>query len=290
MELSLSCNLMCSMCPRQFLKTPNGLMSRELFIKIVDEISYHPVSAVVVFFRGESLLHPDFLFMVDYLKMKTQAVIQLATNGVLMTPETGKYLLEAGMDFISFSVDAFKKETYERIRKGGDFEKVLGHIHGFLKMKHSGNHTKTQVQVSATQTDYNEAELFDFTRYWAQYADRVRIYPRHSENGKFGKISKNNDSSALTQRAPCRKLFNDMVVYYTGDVAICNHDWNRGRKGFIGNLNTKGIKEIWNGEAYTKIREKHNTRNWGQEPVCSLCDHWYTGKDVYAGNLIQGKK
>ncbi len=287
-EFSLSCNLRCCMCPRRFLDTPNGFMPKSLFMKIVDEISAYPLSAVVIFFRGESLLHPDFAFMVDYLKQKTRTKLQLATNGLLMTHDMAGYLLEKGMDFVSFSLDAYTKETYEQIRRGSDFDKVIDNLHHFLTLNNSGRHPKCEVQVSATENEFNQKELSAFSEYWKTYVDRVRVYPQHSENGVFGKLVNKNGCTDRAERQPCPKLFNDMVIYYNGDVALCNHDWNRSKEDIIGNINSASIKSIWSGDVYRKIRKSHLQGNWEKESVCSGCDHWNSGKDTVVGKLIRG--
>ena len=265
-------------------------MHRKLFIKIIDEISNHPVNSIVIFFRGESLLHPDFFFMIQYLKKKTTAIVQLATNGMLLDNKTSQYLLTTGIDFISFSLDAFSQDTYEKIRKGGDFNKVKKHIHDFLKLKKSGNYKNIEVQVSATETEQNKTELSSFIKYWENRVDRVRIYQQHSQNGKFGKILSNHPSIKTTARTPCQKLFNDMVICYNGNVALCNHDWNRKSSNFIGNINHEKIEKIWNGKKYNQIRQKHLLKNWHMESVCSQCDHWYLNENILAGNLIKGNQ
>ena len=61
-ELTPQCNLSCSMCPRNYIQTKDGYMSKDLWRCLVDDIAKNEPDAIVLpFWRGESLLHPDFM-------------------------------------------------------------------------------------------------------------------------------------------------------------------------------------------------------------------------------------
>jgi MoaA/NifB/PqqE/SkfB family radical SAM enzyme len=131
-ELTSSCNLTCTMCPRHFISEKESVMDGALFEKIIHEMMGNPIDAVVPFFRGEPLMHPEFLDMMGKLKEKTSAKLQLATNALLLTPALSAALVDLDIDFISFSLDAFHKETYEKIRVGGDFHLAVYNVKTFL--------------------------------------------------------------------------------------------------------------------------------------------------------------
>ena len=126
-ELSNKCNLNCFYCPRRFLVDRDGFIDYNLFKNIIDEIKAYPESILVLHRRGESLLHPNFTEMLNYVKGKFKKV-QLATNATFMDHEKAKIMIEC-LDFISFSLDI--PERYEKI-KGIDYQKVLKNIDYFL--------------------------------------------------------------------------------------------------------------------------------------------------------------
>lgn len=101
-ELTNRCNVSCTFCPRQSVDMKIGYMSMELYKKIVDEAAKHLPVKLVVFFRGESLLHPQFIECVEYAKKRGIGPIQYATNAFEMTKDMADKLLETGIDFISF--------------------------------------------------------------------------------------------------------------------------------------------------------------------------------------------
>ncbi len=275
------------MCPRQYISENGKLMEPALFRKIVDEIAKHDVEAVVPFFRGESLLHPEFLDMISYLKEKSSAAIQLATNAQLLTDKISDRLLELEIDFISFSLDSIVAETYKKIRVGGTLEKAMQNISAFLDRKKSLAQDKPIVQVSATKCEHNEEEIPGFIEHWQDRVDRVRIYPQHSEDGKFGKLS-NNASASQRERRPCKKPFADMVIYYNGNTAICNHDWQRPQKDSPGSVSNQSINQIWNSDLYKQIREKHIKLKYEGLSPCAHCDNWqeFDDKNGSVGKLI----
>lgn len=285
-ELSGLCNLSCPVCPRRFVEATSGLMSRRLFEKILEEIGTNGTEAVVPFFRGEPLLHPSFLEMMHLLRKKTRARIQLATNAMLLSRPVAKGLLDLQIDVISFSLDALTTRTYEKVRPGGDFNRVMDNVHGFLNMRESLANSLTTVQVSATEGPDNQTEIVPFIAYWQGKADRVRIYARHSEGGKFGRLEHARPEES---RKPCRKPFTDIVIYSDGQVALCNHDWDRKGEGTIGSVNEKTIQEIWEGPSYRKIRDKHLDRRWSELDPCRHCDHWQAsdGRDSFVGRLVE---
>ena len=287
-ELSSCCNLSCTMCPRKYLSGDNGFMDKELFKKILCELQGQDVAAVVPFFRGESLLHPDFIEMMRFLRDRTKAEIQLATNALLLTEDMSHALLSLGLHFISFSLDALTRETYEKIRLGGDFDLAVNNVHAFLNLRDSLPSSVTSVQVSATENIYNREELPAFIDYWQRRVDRVRIYPQHSDGGHYGKINEAKYRRDVSSRKPCMKPFTDIVIHYDGQIALCNHDWDPNSGQSLGSIVKHSIHDIWHGDLYQSVREKHLHQQWHDVLPCNHCDHWVAagGQESIIGNLI----
>ena len=82
-----------------------GIMDVALAHELIKEMaSYKPVT-VVPFFRGESLMHPQWDIILQYLMEYNVGPIQLTTNATLLTHENTEKLLNVGLDFLSFSID-----------------------------------------------------------------------------------------------------------------------------------------------------------------------------------------
>lgn len=289
LEFTNSCNLFCRMCPRRYFSAKKGFLSHGLFKKVIDELSMHADVTLVPFFRGESLSHPNFVKMLNYIKEKGIKPVQLATNATLLDARMRKAILNSGINFISFSLDALDKDTYNKIRLGADFDKVVANIENFLDKKSALGEKIPQVQISMVETDLTAPCVDSFIARWIDKVDRVRIYREHSPGGKFGHL-KNSGLSRIIKRKPCLKLISEIVICWNGDVAICNHDWQR--RKFIGNIKDNTIAEIWNSGKYHALRKEDFDGRIKYGSVCAKCDHWkaYYSKDNIIGRLyIKGR-
>ena len=287
-ELTNNCNLKCAMCPRVYMKSSTGYMSISLFKKIIDEISTYNDIALVPFFRGESLLHPEFIEMMTYVKEKDISPVQLTTNATTLTEDIAQALIDIELDFISFSVDSIDHDIYSNIRKGADLQNVLNNIEKFSEIKRKRGQDKPEIQVSVVKTESTNDSIDEFVDFWQDRVDRVRVYEEHSKGGNYGSLSENQNVIVSEKRQPCLKPFSDFIIYWDGSVALCNHDWDR--RDAIGNVNQSSIKEIWQNDKYEKIRDAHIKNNSELEELCKRCDHWksYYVEQHQIGELYVG--
>ena len=162
-ELTPQCNLSCSMCPRNYIKAKDGYMNKALWQRLIDDIAKTDSNAVVMpFWRGESLLHPDFLGLIDYALNKS-VKIHISTNGILVT---GKYIdLLARCEFVTFSIHT--RIGYENAKK-------------FLSLKKK---EKPVVQVSFVKGEESEKILRTIinTDNLGGF-DNVRLYEEHTKD------------------------------------------------------------------------------------------------------------
>lgn len=282
-EFTNHCNVSCVMCPRRYMQGPKGFLDYSLFCTLADEISMHKGTALVPFFRGEALMHPEAVAMLRYARQKGIGPIQLATNATLLSREVAEALVEMKIDFLSFSLDSIDPATYRRIRRGAELETVLENIEALCDVKRRKGNGRPQIQVSVVNTRGTAAGITDFVAYWRERVDRVRVYEEHSQGGSFGALGKKGEGEGGQRRQPCLKPFGDLVVYWDGSVALCNHDWDR--KNALGNVRTHSIEEIWRSEVYQKVRDAHLGCGT-MEPLCRGCDHWQA---YYRDNKMVGE-
>ena len=275
-ELTNVCNVSCTFCPRQSLHMEMGYMDMELYHKIIDEASEHLPVKLVFFFRGESLLHPDFMELLKYAKDRGIGPIQFATNAYAMSEKISKKLVESGIDFISFSLDTLNPEIYRQTRENGNLDVSMYNVRYLSRLckERRKNGLKVPVlQVSTIEIDeYMEGQK-DFIEYWKQYVDIVRVYYEHDDKGKF----RNTDvqkyvEREVAERKPCRKVFTDMLIYWDGQLALCNYDWRGELKGL--NVHHMTLKEAWDSPIYEGIRKMHLEGELSETLMCKGCEHW----------------
>ncbi len=272
LELTNYCNLNCSFCPRKLMEKHQGYMDTGLAKRLIDEMSgYLPVS-LVPFFRGESLLHPDWVEILEYAKSRGVGPIQLTSNGMRLDQEASRKILDLEIDFISFSLDTVDSEIYEQTRRGSQYEKVVQNILQFVELKQKKGGRLPQVQVSSVATELHRPGMEAFVAFWRPLVDRVRIYIEHSQDGHPGSITE--PLPPFPRRLSCWKPYTDMIIYWDGQVALCNHDWTRDMAQALGNVARQSIAEVWNSPVYESIREVHRSGKVSSLPPCDHCDHW----------------
>ena len=283
-ELTNLCNLNCRMCPRHYMDYPGGFIAPSLFKNLVDEMRDNHSEVMVPFFRGESLLHTDFLNLMTYAKKKELA-IQLATNATLITRKLSSSMIDLGLDFISISIDSINPVNYESIRRGSNLSKIVNAVETLINEREKRLSTKPVLQVSAVDTGMTDDVKKEFVDFWWNKVDRVRIYPEHTKQGKFGALSL--DGVDQSERLPCHKPFTEMVVYWDGRAAACNHDWNR-HEG-LGDISREGLHGTWTSQPYERFRAEHLENRFKENNVCRDCDHWrqYYNQDGLIGELFE---
>ncbi len=290
-ELTNRCNVSCTFCHRQVINMELGDMSFELYKKIIDEMAEHVPIKMVPFFRGESIMHPQFVEFMKYAKQKGIGPIQLFSNGLIFNKAIAEAVIEAKVDFVSFSLDTVDKDIYKDSRVLGNLEVSMENVRQFgqlCKEYREKGIDVPEVQVSTVDLDIYRPKQQEFIDYWKKYVDVVRIYEEHDENGRFVKKEVSDKLSYISERRPCHKLYSDMIIYWDGRIALCNYDWDETHA--LGDANKQSLVEIWNSEIYENIRRMHETDTISDDYLCSKCEHWKAGylEEQYLGKRILG--
>lgn len=144
-----NCNIRCIMCFVEKRKTNISTEEVEILTKEHDGVSYGQVKSIDLT-SGESLLNPDIHLIVKQLKKKyPNAEIRTITNATVKvqgnTAEALKYI-----DRIGISVDGASQETFEFIRRGANFFRVIKNIQDIVKLKENDKEKLTLCFVAMT--------------------------------------------------------------------------------------------------------------------------------------------
>ena len=94
-EVVSQCQLRCPMCWTTYLPDNiKGKMKYDIFQKIVDEVAGKGVYSIRLSWRGESLLHPDIIKMVKYVKEKGIPEVAFLTNAGRLDNKMAEQILE----------------------------------------------------------------------------------------------------------------------------------------------------------------------------------------------------
>lgn len=278
-EASGYCNLRCIMCPYPNLERPKGEMSFELFAKLVDEIAReNPSSRLWLAIMGEPLLLRDRVVdMIAYAKRRGLAEVILNTNGVLLTADLAAKLIEAGLDRIILSVDAMTRATYEKIRVGGDFEKVLANVDAFLAIRSERGALKPELVAQFIVMDENEHETESFKEYWLAKGVIVKIRPKLGWGASVKAANLEVVREGTERNFACSWLTRTVSIHWDGTFAQCDADTEGLHSP--GDLRTQTIKEVWDGEL-ARRRQLHWALDFDFEP-CRDCNDWLAGRSYF---------
>jgi len=270
------CNLRCSMCGHPFMTRPKGKMSMSLFKKIIDEIaSVDPGTRVWMVFYGEALLLKyKLLWMISYAKKKGLTDVVLNSNGTLLDEEMAVGLIDAGLDALYIGIDAFDKETYEKLRVGGNYDNVVKNVNRMLEIKKEMGVSHPEVYVQFVEMEDNAHQLEDFKTYWSEKGAIVKIRPKVTWAGAvkpYKMIEK--------ERYPCHWGMQSFNILWDGKVALCAVDYD-GRY-IAGDISKESIKSVWAG-SLKKIRKMHAEGHYDDLPeFCRNCKDWQAAKSTY---------
>lgn len=262
------CNLACEMCPSPKQSRLRGIMSMDIWKKIMDEVAeISPDSLVWPAIMGEALTAGDaFIDMLEYAHQKNLKVIW-NTNAILLNDEWIQRIMASGLQEIIIGLDAVSEEVYRRVRIGGDFHKAVENACKLLER----NNGKTRVTMQFIEQDSNARETESFKQFWLAQGAVVKVRPRL---GWGNAVETPNLVLQQGERmGPCPWIIRTVSIHWNGIVVQCDGDWDQ--QWPAGDLSEQSLEEIWNGEL-AKRRQRHRNMDFDFEP-CRDCKDWQAG-------------
>ena len=272
------CNLACIHCPHsEFKKTKHydaRMLDPELNSKMAKEVGREG-KGITQYIRytsnGEPLLHPRIEDMICDSVKYSGTTVTLTTNGTLLKTNKIESLLDTGIDLIDISIDAFKPETYSRIRVNGDLNSTVSNVLKLLNLREQSK-KRTKVVVSFVEQAENTSETRDFEKYWYEKgADYVVIRPLHSAAGAKSMIAENMNNQAQN-RYPCIYPWERIVLNAQGYLSFCPASWT-GESELI-NYAVTSIKTTWKSNSYKELRNQHLINDFTKNKFCGNCPDW----------------
>jgi pyruvate-formate lyase-activating enzyme len=274
------CNLACIHCShRRFEKSPHYRgrhLDPAINEKLVAEVAEFG-QGCIQYLRytgcGEPLLHPRLFEMLEAAVCICGCQVSLTTNGTLLQEKAVDLLLATGVDAVDISIDAFTPETYAKIRVKGNLAVTRANVLRLIaKSKESGSRTK--VVVTFIEQPQNRGEIQEFQSYWTeQGADYVIIRRLHANAGDLRlRATQMRQAHQGLRRRPCLYPWERIILNAEGWLLFCPDDWNRGSA--LTDFRGATIRQVWQGEAYQRLRQAHVMNAFGEFPLCRQCPDW----------------
>lgn len=291
-----TCNLACSMCPRNNEHYPatTSHMAPGVFDALLEEVPN--VSCVMIMALGEPLLYPQVVDVVRRCRELLPATgeVGMTSNATLLDETMARSLIQAGLGFLYASVDGATQATYERYRIGASFAKTCANIRRFTTLVRECA-SSCRTMMNFVMMDGNVDEIPDFVRLAALLGvENVTFSYEHGHHSDdlntFGEARLDkllqeatrtgadlgvNVGAPPVRRSPVERCFctERVLTSPDGGVYPCpmlqpgyNPD---GLVMRFGNVLERPLDEIWNSEAYRSFRSGVLSGRFPQ--ACSHC-------------------
>jgi len=304
-ETTNNCNMTCKMCPRtRFMNRKVKNINDDQFLTIIDQAKIHNneeyskfkkfianeygileeersensyyfyviSKALTLHGYGEPLIDPN---IVKRIQQCTDRHIPTYFSCVPANININKLiqLMEAGLGYIKFAMDALDDHNQKRIRgKNSNFQDSFDSIVELIEYKKAHPALQTKIVItmlSFSDSDEQKEVQNQFIELWKNYP--VYAYVKSQDNKWYYSDNKNFKNRSHYQTQYCEFPWTSLSVMSNGTVVPCTQDYNAEMN--MGNINEQRLEDIWNSEKYTEFRNNHITGNFPEGFKChSRCD------------------
>lgn len=274
------CNLRCPLCPTglNILARQKGRLKLEDLKRYVDEIS--PFAYRIELYNwGEPLLHPEIIEMIEIVS-RNHISVGLSSNLNYLTPDMAQKLVESGLNQIVVSVDGATQESYGMYRKNGDLELVLQNLDLLIKTKKNlnrsnpfiiwrmliGKHNEKEVEMVRKKAKEIGVDFFTTGLLYINTNDSEMIEKWIPLDPKYNHYKDKN--RAIKNTWNCNDLWESMVINWDGGISPCC--WLHNSQYDFGNVSSRSIREVWNGEYYKSAR-KAISKKTSKSDITTIC-------------------
>lgn len=291
------CNLKCPLCPtgNGTLKAPRGFMGFNNYKKIIDEVGDY-LLYLILYNYGEPFLNKEIIEIIEYAKEKN-IFVRISTNGHFFNEnEKIKRLVNSGLDHLIIALDGATQKTFQKYRKGGNFQQVIGGIKNVIKEKERKKSKTPFIELLFVVMKHNEKEIPIIKRIANEIGvDRLKLKTTAlvhlgknnkkikkylPEDKKLSRYKFEHGSLIVNKeiKNKCIWLWLGTVVSWDGSVVPCCYDPNRNLE--LGNaFKENSLKTIWINKKYTNLR-KTILKNKKAIKICERCPGTFTGPDT----------
>jgi len=176
-----TCNLNCVFCRKELIKVDPNTEKRleKLTDKLLSEVIPH-IKYLLIAGNGEvffSKIYRKLIFNKNLLGDNPQIGLELLSNGILFTKENFERLEPLYKSIsLNVSIDAGSKETYEKLRRNGKWEKLVENMRYAGELRKAGR--LKYLEVSYIGTTQNCFEIPSFIK-WMKSINVDRIVFRN---------------------------------------------------------------------------------------------------------------
>ena len=213
------------MCPRdkhEFAR-PHGIMDLAKYQKSIDEVVALGCKQVVLTGFGEPLVDKGIATKIAYAKARGLRTYMIS-NASLLTRNKAKELITAGLDELRISFYGMRKESYEKVMVGLNFDVTMKNLTGFLKLRDELGTKLPKLELNWLDLPENEGDGDLFREYWEPKADAIEMWKPH--NFGDGRAYRQRFEEVGIKNTCGRPENGPLQIQWDGEVIPCCYDYN----------------------------------------------------------------
>lgn len=281
-EINGGCNYTCKMCPQTDGRGKNWLkkMSLYKFEDAVAQCAEAGLNVVNLEGSGEPTMNRDLAKYIEIVK-KYNAKAFMFSNGMRMSGDFMKGVIDAGADFFRFSIIGYNNELYKKWMNSPHFNKVIRNLHETQEyVTNSGSECQIATYHLILDNQNIDYERDQYRKIVDSAGVSTEIWKMHNWSGVYSpEYNRKGDTRT------CGRPFSPDVVIRaggiggaTGAIHPCCQVLGRDDDAVLGHLSTNTLEEIWYGDPYNKLRKDHEMGDWPS--YCEGCDFLVDDKEV----------
>lgn len=157
------CNLNCVMCQSRAVEAQNKSIP-EYVTKTHENLRNYFDKKITLYLsgNGEVLARKDTRELLQNFDSKKYSKVdfQIITNGLLFQPRMWETIKHNNFTYANISIDAATKETYQKVRRGGNWDQLLEALQVFKKAKEEGKFSSVNMNMTVMKSNFREIPQF----------------------------------------------------------------------------------------------------------------------------------
>ena len=287
------CNHSCTFCPQSIVKPKKAVwMDEGTLRKVLNELPEEGVLLNVASY-SETLAAPHLLSSIRLMKeIRPKLAIAMATNGSLFKENVVKGLIEAGLDYYSYSFDAPTAKNYETLIGKNDYEKVVKNLNRLIDLRNEMK-SSMKIQTHIMAIDEFKDDFESFKKTWEDKVDSVTFRPVGNWGGGDWNIKERMAEQGFhiieepsRPRTPCNSIFTHFKLQHDGWYAPCTvavpddvPESDIHNVPYLGHASEMSWSEAW--EKLSDMRQAHLRGDWDDYECCKNCNIWSLWPEVW---------
>lgn len=285
-----TCNLKCVMCPYHSPEirpthttsffSERTWMDWAMMERIAEQCGAGKVPVKIGNIE-EPLLHPRIVDFVALCRKQGVPTVHITSNGLPLTEDKARKLLEAGLTSLYISVDAADPDTYTRVR-GSRLDKVERNVKNLLALRRDLRKSCLVMTSFVRNKRVSAEEERLFREKWLPFVDGCIFYNLAEYDHGSVVVSKINEKTKQFMvkaggRWACLNPWQEIYVLPDGRTYYCCetvHQLAFSDLQSMGDFKEYSLKQIWQGASFRQLRTAllHNSlEDWS---ACQECSIW----------------